>query len=233
MKYTAVIPAAGSGKRMGLEKSKLFIKLAEIPIIVRTLAVFEKDSWCDSIVLVVAAADRLEMEKLVEQYGLLKVAAIVTGGPERQHSVFAGLKAVRNSQIVVVHDGARPFIQIEKIHDVVLAAEKYGAAVLGVPVNDTIKYVHHNKVIETPERKYLRAIQTPQAFYYDLLNDAHLAANREQFIGTDDATLVERIGHAVAVVPGDYLNIKITTREDLIFARGILHTQSRGGEDDV
>lgn len=148
--------------------------------------------------------------------------SIVSGGAERQHSVYNGLKAVKESDFVLIHDGARPFITIEKIHELVKEANEHGAAVPAVPMKDTVKRVSQGFVDETVERSSLWAIQTPQAFRVSLILEAHERARQEGYVGTDDASLVERIGKKVKVIEGNYRNIKLTTPDDLLFAEAIL-----------
>jgi 2-C-methyl-D-erythritol 4-phosphate cytidylyltransferase len=222
MSYQVVIPAAGQGKRMKAGMNKQFIELHHQPVIVHTLKVFEQDDWCKGIILVINEAEREQFRKLLERFAIKKVISMVSGGDERQHSVYNGLKAVKNSEIVLIHDGARPFITIEKIHQLVQAAEENGAAVVAVPVKDTIKRVSNGCVDETVERSSLWAVQTPQAFRVSLVLEAHERAAHERYIGTDDASLVERMGKKVQVIEGDYQNIKLTTPDDLLFAQAIL-----------
>ena len=207
---------------MGLGMNKLLLKLNDVPIIIHTLRVFEKDPWCKSIILVINEDDRVEMETHIKEYGIAKVAAFVPGGRERQESVYFGLQKVVSSQIVLVHDGARPFVKTTYIHQLVRTALDHGAAVLAVPVKDTIKRVENHFIDKTIERQYLWLAQTPQAFQLPLLKEAHERAETEGFLGTDDASLVERINKPVAIIKGDYDNIKITTKEDLLFAEALL-----------
>jgi len=220
--YQVVIPAAGKGKRMKAGMNKQFIELRNEPVIVRTLKIFEQDDWCNGIILVINEAEREQFSELLERFSIRKVISMVSGGAERQHSVYNGLQAVKDSEVVLIHDGARPFITIEKIHELVNAAGAGGAAVLAVPVKDTIKKVYDNYVDETVERSSLWAVQTPQAFRVSLVLEAHERALLEGYTGTDDASLVERIGKKVQVIEGDYRNIKLTTPDDLLFAEAIL-----------
>lgn len=149
------------------------------------------------------------------------------GGDERQHSVYKGLKAVKQEKIVLVHDGARPFIKHEQIDELIAEAEQTGAAILAVPVKDTIKRVQDLQVSETIERSSLWAVQTPQAFRLSLLMKAHAEAERKGFLGTDDASLVEQMeGGSVRVVEGSYTNIKLTTPDDLTSAEAIMESES-------
>jgi len=226
MFYQVVIPAAGKGKRMKAGINKQFIELRNEPVIVRTLKIFEQDDWCSGIILVVNETEREQFRELLERYSIKKVIAMASGGAERQHSVYNGLRAVKNSEIVLIHDGARPFVTIEKIHELVQAAKKNGAAIVAVPVKDTIKKVYDSYVDETVERSSLWAVQTPQAFRVSLILKAHERALLEGYIGTDDASLIERLGGKVQVIEGDYRNIKLTTPDDLLFAEAILSNWS-------
>ncbi|MCU9615254.1 2-C-methyl-D-erythritol 4-phosphate cytidylyltransferase [Caldibacillus lycopersici] len=227
MGYTVVIPAAGIGKRMGAGKNKLLLSINEIPVLVHTLKVFEQDDWCQSIVLAVNDADRKDIHTFISRYSLKKIKTMVKGGKERQHSVYAGLQSIQEETIVLIHDGARPFIKQSHIHQLVEAAKAHGAAILAVPVKDTVKKVENGYVQGTINRDTLWSIQTPQAFSLALIKHAHIMAEQDQFIGTDDASLVERLGEKVIIVEGDYDNIKITTKEDLYFAQAILSKEMR------
>jgi 2-C-methyl-D-erythritol 4-phosphate cytidylyltransferase len=228
MGYQVVIPAAGIGKRMGAGKNKLLISLNGMPVLVHTLLVFEQDDQCDGIVLAIHPRDQEEFTKLIKKYHIKKVVAFAAGGKERQDSVFNALQFVRDEGIVLVHDGARPFIHRETIHRVVALAEQEGAAVVAVPVKDTIKKVENKRIVETIERSSLWAVQTPQAFRISILKEAHRLALRDQFIGTDEASLVERIPYPISIVEGSYDNIKLTTPEDLYFAEAIIRKRHKG-----
>lgn len=223
MEYKVIIPAAGMGKRMGFEKNKLRIHLLNKPIIAYTIEVFEKDPWCSSILLVINEQDRTFMEELVKTSKFSKVKEIVKGGQERQESVYKGLKKIEKESIVLVHDGARPFVHVDDIHKLVQVTSRKGAAVLAVPVKDTIKRVKEGVIQETLVRSELWSIQTPQAFHLSLLKQAYDKAEQEKYIGTDDASLVENMGYKVEIVKGNYNNIKITTQEDLLFAHAIIN----------
>lgn len=222
MRYDVVIPAAGQGKRMKAGMNKQLMELQNEPLIVRTLKVFENDEWCRGIIVVINEAERTQFEQLFARFHIKKITAIVSGGKERQHSVYNGLKAVKNSDIVLIHDGARPFVTIELIHQLVNEAKEHGAAIPAVRVKDTVKKVRGQFVEETVERSSLWAVQTPQAFHVSLVLRAHEQAKKDGYIGTDDASLVERIGGKVKIVEGDYRNIKLTTPDDLLFAEAIL-----------
>lgn len=223
MTYTVLLPAAGSGKRMGAGQNKLFIPLKDIPVLIHTLRVFEQDPRCAEIVLAVKKEEQAFIENLLIEYRITKVAAITEGGAERQHSVYACLKASLSKGIVLVHDAARPFIKQQVIHQLVQTAEKYGAAVAAVRAKDTMKKVEDGIIQETVDRESLWIIQTPQAFQYDLLEKAERLAEEELFLGTDEAMLVERLGEQVRIVESTYDNVKMTTKEDLLFGEILLN----------
>nr|WP_281883971.1 2-C-methyl-D-erythritol 4-phosphate cytidylyltransferase [Paenibacillus sp. YYML68] len=222
--WGVIIVAAGKGTRMGTQESKQYLQLGGKPIVVHTLETFERMIGVSSIVLVTGEADVARCRQYVEQYGLHKVTAVIAGGRERQHSVRLGLNALpTGTEWVMVHDGVRPFAKETHVRMCAERAAVTDAAVLAVPVKDTIKVVDAEGVIQgTPDRSSLWAIQTPQAFRLAVLQKAHEEAEADGFLGTDDAMLVERLGCRVAVVESDYYNIKITTPEDLPWAEWIL-----------
>ncbi|TDF91429.1 2-C-methyl-D-erythritol 4-phosphate cytidylyltransferase [Paenibacillus piri] len=224
-KLAVVVVAAGKGSRMRTEESKQYLHLNGKPIIVHTLALFQRIAQVDTIVLVTGTDDMERCSGYVGQYGLSKVKHIVAGGKERQHSVYRGLQALAaDTEWVMVHDGVRPFVAVEHVVACWRKAMETEAAVLAVPVKDTIKVVNSAGTIQsTPDRRSLWAIQTPQAFRLSLLKRAYAEAEKDGFTGTDDAMLVERIGTPVQVVEADYYNIKITTPEDLPWADWIIH----------
>jgi 2-C-methyl-D-erythritol 4-phosphate cytidylyltransferase len=222
MPYQVIIPAAGQGKRMGAGKNKLLVELNDIPLLIHTLRVFEQDEECTGIILAIHPQDMYEFEALLKKHEITKVENIVLGGKERQHSIYNALKTVVGGGVILVHDAARPFIKKEHIHRLVDAATKTGAAIIGVPAKDTMKKVLDGKVLETIERSSLWAVQTPQAFRMSTLLKAYELAEKENFLGTDDASLVERLSIPITMVEGDYDNIKLTTQEDLFFAEAIL-----------
>lgn len=229
-KYIAIIPAAGQGKRMGAGMNKQFLHVAGEPIIVHTLRFFEEDDLCEEVVLVVNKEERETMLELVKTFRLQKVQAIVNGGRERQQSVYNGIVYVSEKKkdgIVLIHDGARPFVTKTMVEALVKKVLQSEAATVAVPVKDTIKRVENNKVVETLKRESLWAIQTPQAFKLSLIKKAHEQAEEEGVLGTDDASLVERLGVSVCITEGDYRNIKLTTPEDLIFAEAIMQERMR------
>ncbi|WP_017729623.1 2-C-methyl-D-erythritol 4-phosphate cytidylyltransferase [Halalkalibacterium ligniniphilum] len=223
MNYSVVIPAAGQGKRMNAGKNKQFIELARKPVIVHTLEVFENDPWCEQMVVVANQSELETMSALVKTYGLSKVTSIVQGGKERQNSVKAGLDQLKGNTVVLIHDGARPFIKETTIHALVEQAAEKGAAIVAVPVKDTVKRVSGKRVEETMKREELWAVQTPQAFTLPLIQSVHQKAMEAGILGTDDASLAEWDGHDVYIVEGDYFNMKLTTPEDVIFAEAILN----------
>ncbi|MFC5652998.1 2-C-methyl-D-erythritol 4-phosphate cytidylyltransferase [Paenibacillus solisilvae] len=218
-----VVVAAGRGTRMGTVESKQYLLLKDKPIIVHTLELFEHMDEVIEIVLVVGAQDLARCEAFVQAYRLTKVTAVLEGGSERQHSVRLGLQALTGSW-VMVHDGVRPLVSAKAVRTCMAAALSTEAAVLAVPVKDTIKQVNEaGVIIATPDRRSLWAIQTPQAFRRSLLIQAHEHAEQDGFLGTDDAMLVERLGVPVSVTEGEYTNIKITTPEDLPWAEFLLN----------
>ncbi|MBD0384646.1 2-C-methyl-D-erythritol 4-phosphate cytidylyltransferase [Paenibacillus sedimenti] len=230
-KLGVVIVAAGKGSRMRTAESKQYLKLGQKPILVHTLQLFQNIHEVDEIILVVGETDMKRCSSYVKDYALTKVTSVQAGGAERQESVKKGLDALQpGTEWVLVHDGVRPFAAVEHVLSCFRKAQESDAAVLAVPVKDTIKIVNEAKQIKsTPDRRSLWAIQTPQAFRLSVLLDAHEQALNEGFLGTDDAMLVERMGTTVHVVEGDYYNIKITTPEDLPWAEWILqHVRGEG-----
>lgn len=226
----AVIAAAGSGSRMGTKTKKQYLELSGLPVLAHTLAAFEKSPLIWRIVLVVGQEEiHWCQREIVDKYGFTKVLAVVPGGTYRQHSVYNGILALsaEPEDMVIIHDGARPLVTADILKATINTAREKGAAVAAVPVKDTIKRVGDQRaVIDTPSREELWAVQTPQVFRYQLLSQAYQQAEAEDFIGTDDASLVERSGHQVYLVPSSYENIKITTAEDMAFAEAILKRRS-------
>lgn len=229
----ALVPAAGMGKRMGASINKQYLQLDGKPIVARTLQIFQDSPSISGIILVIPA-DEIPYcrREVVEKYHLSKVLEIVTGGQERQHSVMNGLLALQkhatDNDIVLIHDGVRPFINEEILRQSLAVVATGASALVAVPVKDTIKVVRHGTVISTPERSELWQAQTPQSFRFERIMYAHTRAAQDAFLGTDDCSLVERCGERVTIVPGSYQNIKITTPEDLILAEA-LQKASEGG----
>ena len=222
LQYEVVLPAAGSGKRMGAGQNKLFLQLADKPILAHTLLVFEQDPNCTGIWVAVKDEERDIIQALLKEHRITKVKGLPTGGEERQHSVHSCIKQMKNVEIVLVHDAARPFITEPIIKQLAETAYFQGAAIAGVRVKDTMKVVRDGIIEETIDRELLWSIQTPQAFRFDLLAEAEDVAEKIGFLGTDEAMLVERLGHKIHVVESSYENVKMTTKEDLLFGEAIL-----------
>lgn len=223
-KNVAVILAAGKGKRMGANRNKQFLEIKEKPILYYTLKAFSNSNLIDEIILV-AAKDEIEYcrKEIVERYRFAKVTSIVSGGKERQHSVLNGLLAIENCNIVIIHDGARPFVDNNIINTGIRYAEKYGAVACGVKPKDTIKVKNeYGFSINTPDRESLFAVQTPQSFKYDIILNCHKKVNKDNISVTDDTMVVEKYGYKVYLYEGNYNNIKITTIEDLVIGEKIL-----------
>ncbi len=226
-----LIAAAGFGKRMGGQVAKQYRELGGMPVLSRTIAAFERHALIDSI-YIIGQAEQLDYcrRATVEPYGFSKVRALVAGGKQRQDSVRQGLCALGSEQLILIHDGARPFVTAEIITQTIEAAAEHGAAAAAVPVKDTIKVVQAaadgtpQAFCDTPDRSRLYQIQTPQGFLRPVIEAAFENAYAQGFYGTDDAVLVERTGRTVVPVMGDYRNIKLTTAEDMAVGEAILQT---------
>jgi len=217
-KVFAIIPAAGSGTRIGGEVRKQFLPLHGKPIIVHTLQQFEHCPDVDEVALAVPESAIVEMESLVSRYRLHKVNKVVVGGAKRQDSVAYALDrlAVKGSDLILVHDGVRPFIEPKRISHLVKVCKADDAAVLAVQPKETIRRSTGGGYFDqTLDRTALWLVQTPQAFRAKLLLKAFEQARKEKFYSTDEAALVERLGVKARIVEGNYDNIKITTPEDL------------------
>ncbi|MDA8353452.1 MAG: 2-C-methyl-D-erythritol 4-phosphate cytidylyltransferase [Firmicutes bacterium] len=223
-----VIPAAGKGRRMGGPVSKQFLDLCGVPVLIRTLQVFLDHPAVSQTVLAVSPQEVDYVRDLLNRFRVPAGKVLVTpGGRERQDSVREGLK-VLDREWVLVHDAVRPFITREQITTLLQQAEAGGAAVLAVPVKDTIKEVNSDGLVDgTPDRSRLWAVQTPQAFRRSLLVQAHEEGERTGLAATDDAMLVEALGAKVRVVEGDYSNLKLTTPEDMALAEAIWKMRSQ------
>ncbi|SFS85352.1 2-C-methyl-D-erythritol 4-phosphate cytidylyltransferase [Marininema halotolerans] len=217
-----VIPAAGIGKRMGTKVSKQFLEIAGAPVFIHTLRVFEGHPAITEIVIAVREEEREVVEGLLHQYQMESPSIrLVQGGGERQSSVYQGLKAI-DAEWVLVHDAVRPFVTRAQVDQLLVAAKETGAAILAVPVKDTVKKVSDAGTVEsTLDRNQLWAVQTPQAFSKELLLKAHQKGIETGIEATDDARLVEEMGVLVRVIHGDYVNLKLTTPEDLVLAEAI------------
>ncbi|WP_456112196.1 2-C-methyl-D-erythritol 4-phosphate cytidylyltransferase [Roseburia inulinivorans] len=220
-KYTAIVLAAGSGKRMNSKVHKQYLIIQDRPVLYYSLIAFE-DSAVDEIVLVVGKGEEKFCRKeIVDKYGISKVKAIVEGGKERYHSVFEGLKQTSDADYVLIHDGARPFVNQDIIRRCMQEVQKYQACVVGMPVKDTIKIADEEGYAkQTPDRKNVWMIQTPQTFSYALIYEAYEEMLKtEDAAITDDAMVLERTkGKKSKLIEGSYRNIKITTPEDLLIA---------------
>lgn len=219
-----IIVAAGTGSRMKKDINKQFIKLDNKEIIAYTIDKFYINDEIDDIVVVIKNDEEdYFKENILEKYNFKNIK-IAYGGEERQDSVYNGIQKLdKNCEVVLVHDGARPFVTEEIINNSIQEAKKHNAVVVGVKVKDTIKVVgEEGNIVDTPNRKYLWSVQTPQVFKYDIITKAYENAYNENYYGTDDAMLVEKIGYDVKMIEGSYDNIKITTQEDLNFGEQIL-----------
>ncbi len=224
----AVIVAAGNSSRMKNLGNKQFISVCGVPVLIRTVNAFAAARQIDGIIVVVHRDHVSEVLELIKKYNCQKISAVVCGGKTRQESVLKGLAQLEGSGFAAIHDGARPFIAPEKIDEAVLFAKEHGSAVLGVPLKDTVKVVDETEhIISTPDRASLRMIQTPQIFKTELLKRAYQKADSDKFCGTDDCSLVERLGETVHYIYGDYNNIKITTPEDIPVAEAICKGEKR------
>jgi 2-C-methyl-D-erythritol 4-phosphate cytidylyltransferase len=228
MRATAVIVAAGEGSRLKAPVSKPYVPLAGRPLILHTIARFAAAQTITSVVLVVGQGDLGRCEEMVRADPSLSHLPwiIEAGGRTRQESVHRGLQRVAlDCEIVVIHDGARPFVSPSLIDRCVDEAQAKGAVVIGLRARDTIKSVSElRKVLSTPDRDSLWEIQTPQAFQRDVIVQAHQWATENAIHGTDDATLVERLGNAVYVLDGEITNLKVTVPEDLLWAETLIRT---------
>ena len=228
-KTAAIILAGGSGKRMGMSVKKQYILLDGREVLAHTLDVFER---CNSIneIIIVVSSDEIEKvnREIIDNYKYSKNIKVVAGGEKRQDSVYEGLKVISNEiEYVAIHDGARPFIEANLIEKTIDMVKEKEAVVLGVPVKDTIKEVETNEginiVSNTPDRSKLWAIQTPQVFKKQLILSAYEYIKKENMVVTDDSMVAEAYGIKVYIVQGDYKNIKITTKEDLVMGQAIIN----------
>lgn len=219
-KVVGVILAGGRGSRMGAEVSKQFIEVDEKPIIYHTIKAFEKCNKISEIILVLPSNEiDYFKEKILNRFDF-NISAIVEGGKERQDSVYNALKHIEDCDIVLIHDGARPFVSLDIINNGIQFAKEFGAAAPGVMPKDTIKIKNHKSFSEsTPDRSTLVAIQTPQCFDYKLIRQCHEKVKEQNIVVTDDTMVAEIFGNKVYLYEGDYKNIKVTTPEDLILCK--------------
>jgi len=240
-KTVAIIPAAGTGRRFGVQRNKPFYSLKGKPLLIWPLEVLQVLDEIHEIVPVVKDEDLEITSNLIEQYRIRKVKKIVPGGPERQDSVYNAMKALEpDTHIVLIHDGVRPLLDpalvrkmLFELSTPILTFKEGGieGIITGVPVKDTIKEVKsvyskngagHMLVKKTLKREALWAVQTPQIFFYDKLKDVHEKAKKDKFYATDDSAMVENYGGVIKIFMGSYKNIKITTVEDLKLAEAFL-----------
>ena len=222
MVCAAIVTAGGVGLRMGHDIPKQYLELAGIPILARTLDVFETHNEIEFIVLTTPKGhvDYCQSD-IVERHGFRKVRNVTQGGATRQGSVLNGLRLVQDSDFVLIHDGVRPLVEASVISMCIQSAKWHGAAIAASPVNDTVKR-GAKFITETLSRENLWLAHTPQTFRTSLILHAHQKAIADNFQGTDDASLIERLGLKVAIVQDSHYNIKITTPQDLVVAERFL-----------
>jgi 2-C-methyl-D-erythritol 4-phosphate cytidylyltransferase/2-C-methyl-D-erythritol 2,4-cyclodiphosphate synthase len=228
-KVTAVIAAAGSGRRMGGKINKQYIMLGGMPVLAHSVSVFENNPYVDDIIIVVRRGEEeLCIKEIVEKYRFSTISAVIAGGDERYDSIKEAVKILSpDTSYVLIHDGARPFVKSETLNAVLEACAVYGAAVPAVPLKDTVKCIDGDVVTCTPDRSILRAVQTPQGFKRSIIEQAYASLGPDTVV-TDDASLVEALNIPVHVVNGDDMNIKITTPSDIRMS-GYLSSVPRTG----
>ncbi len=226
MKVGAIIAAAGFGRRMKADRPKQLLALNGIPIIIHTIRKFDISRVIDYIIVTAPRESVIEVSELVKSAEFQKPVIVVQGGERRQDSVASGLNYLQpGTDIVAVHDGVRPFVSTDDIENAVRQAERTGAAVLAVPIVDTVKQVEKDVIESTLTREHLVLAQTPQVFRTEILKQAFDSATKDEYYGTDESSLVERLGHPVAIVRGSERNIKITRPSDLSLARAFLEEE--------
>jgi 2-C-methyl-D-erythritol 4-phosphate cytidylyltransferase len=227
MKVGAIIAAAGFGRRMKADRPKQFLVLNGTPIIIHTIRKFDASAVISYIIVTAPRESAEELRQLVKSASFHKTVLVVEGGERRQDSVAAGLEHLEpGTEIVAVHDGVRPFVPVEDIENVVRQAERTGAAILGVPIVETVKQAEKDVVESTLTREHLVLAQTPQVFRTQILREAFDRARQDEYYGTDESSLVERLGRPVAIVRGSERNIKITRPTDLTLARAFLEEEN-------
>ena len=231
MTVLAIIPAAGVGLRMGGEMPKQFLSLEGVPIFIHTLRKFVAAEAVSEIILGVRPEDMERASMEVDRERFPKPVRVVVGGTSRQETVARALaQAPADTKIVLVHDAVRPFIDLHLIQRVTEAAQKHGAAILGIPSVDTIKQVERQTILGTIPRERIVLAQTPQAFRFEIIKEAFQRAEADGFFGTDESGLVERLGYAVSVIMGSDRNIKITKPSDLPLARLFIAQEKEQGK---
>lgn len=220
MSVAAIIPAAGVGIRMGGDTPKQFLSLEGVPIFIHTLRKFTASDAIDEVYLALRDEDMDRASRDIDREHFSKPVRVVSGGATRQETVARALAVLPPStEIVVVHDAVRPFVELETIRRIVEAARTAGAAILGIPSVDTVKQVERQTILGTIPRERIVLAQTPQAFQYSVLKEAFARAAADDFYGTDESSMVERMGQTVVVLMGSDRNIKITKPSDLPLAR--------------
>lgn len=221
---TAIIVAAGSGKRFGTETPKQFLEVNGKPLIIHTLERFQDCPLINQIILVLPSNQASDFLKLISKYGITKLTKIVAGGKTRAESVWNGFKTIQSTKanIIAVHDGARPLIMPEEISECIEKAKETGSAILVAPVTDTIKEIKDGKIVKTIDRNKLRRALTPQCFRYQVLKKAFDKIENLSESATDESFLVEQLGIEVSIVEGSARNIKVTNKEDLILVEKLL-----------
>lgn len=224
MFVSVIIAAAGNSTRYGTGNSKQFLLLEGVPVLIKSVQAFEQIDEVKEIIITARKQDFDVIESFLQQYNIKKLKSVVEGGATRQDSIAAAVKKVsEETEIIAVHDGARPLVSKETIIGVIEKAVEKGAAACAVPVKDTIKIIDSSgKIVTTPDRASLRAVQTPQVFDFALYKEAIDKAVSESKQYTDDCQLIESMGHPVYLTDGDYENIKITTPDDLLVAEKFL-----------
>ncbi|MDO5036804.1 MAG: 2-C-methyl-D-erythritol 4-phosphate cytidylyltransferase [Tissierellia bacterium] len=220
---TLFVAAAGMGRRMNQAINKQFLLIQNKPILQHTLERFKDISSINHVLIIAREGEEDQVAKILAQADLPQATSIVTGGKERQDSIARGLEAMPpQTDLVLTHDGARPFVSREEVESIISASLAHGACCLMTPLKDTLKISQDGKWVDyTPNRDNLFSVQTPQGFSKSILIRAYKQAYEENYYGTDDCSLVEKTGQRVHLVKGSYNNIKITTKEDLILAEAI------------
>ncbi len=227
---SCIVAAGGKGERMGADINKIFLDISGVPIIARTLSVLNACQYIDEIVIVTAECDLPGCNDIVREFRIDKVKTITVGGKTRQQSVRNGLSEVsENADIVMVHDAARPLVSPNHLAEVITSANEHGAAALGVPEKNTLKYVDSDGFItQTIDRSHIYAIHTPQVFRKSLIDKMYENAEQSEITATDDCMLAEILEQKIKMIEDSYENIKITTRDDLIIAEQILESRMEG-----
>jgi 2-C-methyl-D-erythritol 4-phosphate cytidylyltransferase len=226
MSVTAIIAAAGAGRRMKADRPKQLLTLDETPILIYTIRKFDVCRLIDRIIVAAPQESVEEIRKLIVGAGFSKPISVVQGGARRQDSVAVAMQHLApDTTIVAVHDAVRPFVLVSEIEAVIDEAQKTGAALLAIPIVDTVKQIRKDLIDSTLTREHLVLAQTPQVFRIEVLREAFERAKRDDYYGTDESSLVERLGYPVAVIRGSERNIKITRPGDLALARFLLQQE--------